>query len=109
MIFSGNALPPPAYGAVCDIDVQGHDPIKQRARRLPLRYLSKLYDLLKGFLKKRLISFFRSLWASPIVNVPKKEGYDIRLCIFYKLVNAVTVSMEYAMPLVDDLLAELDR
>lgn len=31
MIASGNALPPPAYGVVCDIDVHGHAPIKQRA------------------------------------------------------------------------------
>ncbi|OWY92810.1 LOW QUALITY PROTEIN: hypothetical protein PHMEG_00038030, partial [Phytophthora megakarya] len=37
MIASGNALPPPAYGVVCDIDVQGHMQIKQRARRTPLR------------------------------------------------------------------------
>ncbi|KAE9307953.1 hypothetical protein PF008_g21103 [Phytophthora fragariae] len=32
MTSSGNALPPPAYGVVCDIDVQGHGPISQRAR-----------------------------------------------------------------------------
>ncbi|GMF45677.1 unnamed protein product [Phytophthora fragariaefolia] len=70
MISSGNALPPPAYGVVCDIDVQGHRPIRQRARR--------------------------------------KNGVDIRLCINYKLVNAITLMMEYAMPLVDDLLTELD-
>ena len=42
MISSDNALPPPAYGVVCDIDVQGHDPIKQQARTVPLRHLSKL-------------------------------------------------------------------
>ena len=29
VISSRNALPPLAYGVVCDIDVQGHDPIKQ--------------------------------------------------------------------------------
>ncbi|POM67363.1 Hypothetical protein PHPALM_16660 [Phytophthora palmivora] len=51
MISSGNALPPPAYGVVCDIDVQGHAPIKQRARRTPLRFLGKLYELLKGLLR----------------------------------------------------------
>ncbi|KAG6592636.1 uncharacterized protein IUM83_12410 [Phytophthora cinnamomi] len=28
MISSGNALPPPAYGVVCDIDVNEHSPIK---------------------------------------------------------------------------------
>ncbi|GMF16515.1 unnamed protein product [Phytophthora fragariaefolia] len=51
MISRGNALPPPAYGLVCDIDVQEHPPIKQKARRIPLRHLKQLYELLKGLLK----------------------------------------------------------
>ncbi|KAE8955310.1 hypothetical protein PR001_g32155, partial [Phytophthora rubi] len=108
MISSGNALPPPAYGVVCDIDVKGHAPIKQRARRVPLRHLRKLYELLKGLLKAGLIAFSDSPWASPIVIVLKKNGLDIRLCIDYKLVNAITAIMEYAMPLVDDLLTDLE-
>ncbi|GMF52143.1 unnamed protein product [Phytophthora fragariaefolia] len=108
MISSGNALPPPAYGVVCDIDVQGHPPIRQRARRVPLKHLKKLYELLKALLKAGLIAFSNSPWASPIVIVLKKNGVDIRLCIDYKLVNAITLMMEYAMPLVDDLLTELD-
>ncbi|OWY93296.1 hypothetical protein PHMEG_00037360, partial [Phytophthora megakarya] len=78
MIASGNALPPPAYGVVCDIDVQGHMPIKQRARRTPLRVLEKLYELLKGLLRAGLITFSDSPWASPIVIVLKKNGVDIR-------------------------------
>ncbi|KAI9981745.1 hypothetical protein PInf_009514 [Phytophthora infestans] len=57
MISSGNALSPPAYGALCNIDVQGHAPIKQKARRIPLRHLSKLYELLKELLRAGLISF----------------------------------------------------
>ncbi|KAE8898590.1 hypothetical protein PF002_g23892 [Phytophthora fragariae] len=88
MISSGNALPPPAYGSVCDIDVKGHALIKQRARRVPLRHLRKLYELLKGLLKAGLVAFSDSPWASPIVIVLKKNGLDIRLCIDYKLVNA---------------------
>ncbi|GMF34609.1 unnamed protein product [Phytophthora fragariaefolia] len=108
MISSGNALPQPAYGVVCDIDVQGHPPIRQRARRVPLKHLKKLYELLKVLLKAGLIAFSNSPWASPIVIVLKKNGVDIRLCIDYKLVNAITLMMAYAMPLVDDLLTELD-
>ncbi|GMF58924.1 unnamed protein product [Phytophthora fragariaefolia] len=100
----GNALPPPAYGLVCDIDAQGHPPIRQR----PLKLLKKHYELLKALLKAGLIAFSNSPWASPIVIELKKNGVDIRLCIDYKLVDAITPMMEYAMPLVDDMLTELD-
>ncbi|OWZ03654.1 hypothetical protein PHMEG_00024573 [Phytophthora megakarya] len=98
MITSGNALPPPAYGVVWDINVEDHAPIKQRARRIPIRYLQKLYELLKGLLKANLASLSDSHWDSPIVIVLKKNGEDIRLCIDYKMVNSVTAIMEYAMP-----------
>ncbi|GMF45118.1 unnamed protein product [Phytophthora fragariaefolia] len=73
MIASGNALPPPAYGVVCDIDVRGRAPIKQRARRIPLKYLQKLYELLKGLLEAGLIDFSSNPWASPIVIVLNKR------------------------------------
>ncbi|POM77374.1 Reverse transcriptase [Phytophthora palmivora] len=110
MISSGNALPPPAYGVVCDIDVGDRPPrIKQRARRVAQKYLKPLYELLKGLLRAKLVSFSKSPWASAIVIVLKKNGVDIRLCIDYKKVNAITMIMEYAMPLVDDLLSELEK
>ncbi|OWY90383.1 hypothetical protein PHMEG_00041504 [Phytophthora megakarya] len=70
---------------------------------------AKLYELLKGLLKAGLIAFSDSPWASPIVIVLKKDSHDIRLCIDYKMVNAFTAIMEYAMPLVDDLLTELEN
>ncbi|GMF15512.1 unnamed protein product [Phytophthora fragariaefolia] len=73
MIASGNALPPPAYGVVCDIAVRDHAPIKQRARRIPLKYLRKLYELLKGLLEEGLIAFLSRPWASPIVIVLKRN------------------------------------
>ncbi|KAG3123140.1 hypothetical protein C6341_g26674 [Phytophthora cactorum] len=82
MIASGNALPLPAYEV-------------------------KLYELPKGLLKAGLIAFSDSPWASSIVIVLKKNGKGIRLCIDYKRVNTITAIMEYAMPLVDDLLTEL--
>ncbi|OWZ12713.1 LOW QUALITY PROTEIN: hypothetical protein PHMEG_00014077 [Phytophthora megakarya] len=108
MIARGNTLPPQAYGVVCDIDVQGHIPIKQRVRRTPLRVLEKLYELLKGLLRAGLITFSDCPWASPIGIVRKKNGVDIRLCIDYKRVNAVTTHMEHAMPFVDNLLTDME-
>ncbi|POM76595.1 Hypothetical protein PHPALM_6149 [Phytophthora palmivora] len=109
MISSGNTLPPPAYGVACDIDVGDHPPIKQRARRVALKYLKPLYELLKGLIQAKLVSFSKGPWASPIVIVLKKNRVYIRLCIDYKKVNAITMIMEYAMPLVNDLLSELEK
>ncbi|GMF47804.1 unnamed protein product [Phytophthora fragariaefolia] len=66
-------------------------------------------ELLKGLLKAGLIAFSDSPWASPIVIVLKKNGVGIRFCNDYKMVNAVTAIMEYAMPLVDDLLTDMEK
>ena len=103
-ISSGNALPPPAKGVTCDIDVGDSKPVAQRARKIPPKLMGKLYELLKGLLCSGLIRFSKSSWASPIVIVLKKNKMDIRLCIDYRLVNSLTMMMLYAMPLVDDLL-----
>ncbi|OWZ03337.1 hypothetical protein PHMEG_00024948 [Phytophthora megakarya] len=84
MISGGYAFPPPAYGVVCDIDVQ-------------------------GTAEGGLIAFSDSPWVSPIVIVLKKNDQDIRLCIDYKMVNAITAIMEYTMSLVGDLLTELEN
>ncbi|OWZ07280.1 hypothetical protein PHMEG_00020346 [Phytophthora megakarya] len=106
--YTGPNVTNETYGVVCGIDVQGHMPIKQRALWTPLRVLEKLYELLKGLLRAGLITFSDSPWASPIVIVLKTNGVDIRLCIDYKRVNAVTTIMEYAMPLVDALLTAME-
>ncbi|POM72680.1 LOW QUALITY PROTEIN: Reverse transcriptase [Phytophthora palmivora] len=47
--------------------------------------------------------------ASPIVIIIKKNGVDIRLCIDYRLVNNLTKLMVYTMPLINDLLEDLDK
>ncbi|GMF18416.1 unnamed protein product [Phytophthora fragariaefolia] len=81
----------------------------RKDRRIPVRHLKQLYELLKGLLKAGLIAFSDSPWESPIVIVLKKNGVDIRLCIGYQMVNSVTAIMEYAMPLVDDLLTDMEE
>ncbi|OWY95451.1 hypothetical protein PHMEG_00034540, partial [Phytophthora megakarya] len=68
MIASGNALPPPAYGVMCDINVGDHAPIKQRTRRIPIRYLQKLYELLKG---QRILGH----------NDDSQSSQDIGICL----------------------------
>ena len=89
----GNALPPAARGAICDIDVGDAKPIAQRVRKVAPRYMEKLFKLLKGLLSAGIIKPSESPWASPIVIVVKKNGVDIRLCIDYREVNALTKLM----------------
>ncbi|OWY96038.1 reverse transcriptase [Phytophthora megakarya] len=78
-----NALPPPAWGVVCDLDV---------------------YELLKRLLETGLIEYSNSEWASAIVLVMKKNGTD-RLCIVYRLVNQLIKLMNYPLPLIDELMS----
>uniref|UniRef100_A0AAV1UBC5 Reverse transcriptase n=1 Tax=Peronospora matthiolae TaxID=2874970 RepID=A0AAV1UBC5_9STRA len=90
LIGKGNALPPAARGAVCDIDVGGAKPIAQRVRPVAPKYREKLADLIKGSLSAKIIQPSISPWASPIVVIIKKNGEDIRLCIDYRRVNQLT-------------------
>ncbi|OWY96562.1 reverse transcriptase [Phytophthora megakarya] len=62
----------------------------------------------QGFLSAKMINHSRSPWTSPIVAIIKKNGVDIRLCIDYRLVNSLTQLMVYPMPLINDLLEDLE-
>jgi hypothetical protein len=104
----GNALPPPARGVICDLDVGDAAPVAQRARRIPQHLLPKVYELLKRLLESGLIRFSTSYWASPIVIVMKKNGVDIRLCIDYRRVNLLIKLLNYPLPLIDDLLENFE-
>ncbi|GMF17474.1 unnamed protein product [Phytophthora lilii] len=99
----GNALPFPARGLVCDLDVG--EPVSQRVRRISGELLPKVYELLKRLLETGLIEYSESAWASPIVIVMKKNGKDIRLCIDYRLVNQLIKLMNYPLPLIDELMS----
>ncbi|KAE8902919.1 hypothetical protein PF005_g11881 [Phytophthora fragariae] len=109
LIGKGNALPPAAVGAICDIDVGDAAPIAQRVRKIAPRFREKVSDLLNGLLPAKIIRHSTSPWASPIVVIIKKNGVDIRLCIDYRLVNGLTKLMIYPMPLINDLLEDLDK
>ncbi|GMF52712.1 unnamed protein product [Phytophthora fragariaefolia] len=56
-----------------------------------------------------MIQHLTSPWASPIVVIVKKNGVDIRLCIDYRIVNGQTQLMVYTMPVVNDLLEDLNK
>ncbi|OWZ14656.1 LOW QUALITY PROTEIN: reverse transcriptase [Phytophthora megakarya] len=109
LIGKGNALPPATKGVVCDIDVGNAKPIALRTRKVPTRFREKVADLIKGLLAAEIIRPSTSLWVSPIVIVRKSNDVDIRLCIDYKLINSLTRLIVYPMPLISDLLEDLDK
>ncbi|OWY97840.1 reverse transcriptase, partial [Phytophthora megakarya] len=73
------------------------------------QFREKLSILIKGLLLAKIITTSTSPWASPIVVIIKANGVDIRLCIDYQVVNSLTRMMVYTMPLINDLLEDLDK
>ncbi|KAE8985056.1 hypothetical protein PR002_g22750 [Phytophthora rubi] len=96
-----NAVPTPARGVVCDLDIGDAQPVAQRYRPIRPEHLQKIYDLLKKLLETKLIEYSDSRWASPIVIVMKENGVDIRLCIDYRLVNQLIKLMHYPLSTFD--------
>ena len=85
------------------IDTGNAKPIRQR----PYRAIGDKKELIKGevekMLEKGVIRKSKSPWASPVVLVPKKNG-EIRFCIDYRKLNAVTIRDEHPLPRIDDML-----
>ncbi|OWZ19192.1 LOW QUALITY PROTEIN: hypothetical protein PHMEG_0006598 [Phytophthora megakarya] len=107
MIASGNALPPPLTEWFAILTCRGICLLTKSLANAPAS-AGEIVPVVERAIRARLITFSDSSWTSPIVIVLKKNGVDIRLCIDYKRINAVTTIMEYAMPLVDDLRTDME-
>ena len=79
------------------IDTGDHAPIKQRQRRIPQKQIPIVDHEVDKMLKLDVIEPSDSPWSSPTVLVRKKNG-DVRFCVDYRLVNAVTRKDSYPLP-----------
>ena len=59
-------------------------------------------------LKANVIKRSKSPWSFPLVVVQKKDGTS-RMCVDFRKLNKITKTMSYPLPLIDDILAQLDK
>ena len=85
------------------IDVGDATPIKQPARRVPLKQREEVNVLLEEMSSQGAIKPFQSPWSSPVVLVQKKDGSE-RFCVDYRKLNEVTKRDCFPLPRVDTML-----
>jgi hypothetical protein len=85
------------------INTGDHDPIRQRFYRTSYAEKDFIKKEIDWMMKNNLIQPSYSPWSSPIVLVKKKNG-EIRFCVDYRKLNAVTKQDSYPLPKMDEIL-----
>ena len=88
------------------IDTGDAAPIHQGPRRLPMTKREVADKEVQRMLDMGVIRPSNSPWSSPIVLAAKKGG-DVRFCIDFRKVNAVTRKDSFPLPRIDDSLSKL--
>ena len=94
-----------AIGVQHEINTTG-GPIFQKLRRTPNAMRPVIKAQIQEMLEHGIIRESCSPYASPIVLVPKKNN-EVRMCIDYRQLNAVTIKDKYPLPRVDDTIDAL--
>ncbi|KAI0992119.1 hypothetical protein K3495_g16067, partial [Podosphaera aphanis] len=91
------------------IDLQpGTIPPASRPYSMNQKELKALREYLDQELSKGFIRISRSPAAAPVLFVKKPNG-DLRFCIDYRGLNAISVKNRHALPLISETLSQLSR
>lgn len=87
------------------IELTSTQPIVYRPYRLSYEERKIVRQIIDDLLRNDIIEPTTSPYASPVLLVKKKTG-DMRMCVDYRKLNAVTVKDKYPLPRMED---QLDR
>ena len=82
------------------------NPVQERQRRTPLKFVKEEEEVLKKMLDGGIIQPSASAWASAPVLVRKKDG-SVRYAIDYRKLNSKTVKDAYPLPLISECIDAL--
>jgi hypothetical protein len=83
-------------------------PIAKSPYQMSPMEMKELKFQLQGFLDKGYIHPSTSPWGCPALFVEMKDK-ELRLCVDYRLLNAVTIKNKYPLPRIDILFDQLAR
>ena len=84
------------------IDVQGHEPIKQRYYHVSPKVREYMYDEIDKMLEEDVIEPSNSDWSNPVVMIKKPNGKN-RFCLDFRTVNKITKKDLYPIPILAEI------
>ena len=90
------------------LDTGNNPPIKIKPYRTPIYKRKLVEEAVKEMLEAKVIERSGSPWSFPIVVVDKKDTGP-RFCVDFRALNNITKPFAYRLPLIDDILALLDK
>ena len=88
------------------IDTGNHLPIAKKPYALAPKHYDWVRDEIDKLLEAGIIQESHSSWSAPIVVVPRGDGSK-RLCVDFRVLNAITRTYMWPMPRVRDIFAKL--
>ena len=85
---------------------QGAKPPVSKQYPMSPAHQRALGEFVQKYAKKGYIRKSTSEYAAPILFVPKKNG-ELRLCVDYRKLNAITVPNKYPLPRIDEMIDHL--
>jgi hypothetical protein len=94
--------------AIYDVDTGNSPPIAQQKYKTPHYLRPVMNDIIQSHVRNGIMEPTSSPWAAPVLLVKKKNN-TFRLVCDYRKLNAATISDNYPLPLIEDLVTSVSK